>query len=85
MQAKFPGKCEICGTVINKNAECGYNSETRQIYHYACKENENCRPTEEQRKITERLHFRTFDELEREGIPDIWKVPFLCPRSGSPD
>ncbi len=85
IKAQFNSKCAGCGRPIKEGTEIEYVN--RKGHHVGCEPIEQASLTDlaEGAATCEALRFRTFDELEREGIPDIWKVPFLCPRTGSPD
>ena len=58
--------------VIEKGKECGWNTETRRIFHYACKEHEESQPDAEQYALADRLGYRhvswsDLQPLSREG------------------
>lgn len=65
MICKFSGLCFICNDRISAGAECGYDGETKRIFHYACQENPE--PTKEQAGLADRLGYKAYswEELLR--------------------
>ena len=61
--------------VIEKGKECGWNTETRRIYHYKCKEREESQPDAEQHALADKLGYRT---------PADWDL-LLLPASANGD
>lgn len=73
MICKYSGPCERCGLEIPKGAECGWNPETRKIFHlHDCTEAQVT--AEDQAALAERLGFVDWEEAERTNWKEISEI-----------